>query len=214
MSFLQFTEGPLWTVAWITFVLGGLWRIISLLRFGRKTDLSIPRASAFGGALKGFFVHMVPHGGLTEKTWLRTIAGYMFHLGLFALLIFAAPHIAFIQESIVAVDIPALPRWGFIVAAEVAFAGLILLWFRRITDPAMRQVSTWDDHISSHLTFLTMLSGCLALQESNDSLRAIHMLFVDLWLIYFPFSRLGHAFTFIFSRGYTGMIFGRRGVSP
>jgi nitrate reductase gamma subunit len=59
-----------------------------------------------------------------------------------------------------------------------------------------------------------MLTGCLALQEANPSLRALHMLSVEVWLIYFPFSRLMHAFTFVFSRGYTGMIFGRRGVAP
>lgn len=214
MTFLEFTEGPLWTLAWVVFVLGAAWKIIGILRFGRKKDLSVPRASAMTGALKVLALHFVPHGGMAKKTAFHTLAGYMFHLGLFALLLFAAPHIAFIQDKIIAVDLPALPRWGFIVAAEVSFAGLILLWFRRITDPAMRQISDWDDHVGSWLTFIVMLTGCLALQEANPSLRALHMLSVEVWLIYFPFSRLMHTFTFVLSRSHTGMIFGRRGVSP
>jgi nitrate reductase gamma subunit len=37
---------------------------------------------------------------------------------------------------------------------------------------------------------------------------------VNLWLIYFPFSRLMHAFTFSLSRGFTGAIYGRRGITP
>jgi nitrate reductase gamma subunit len=125
-----------------------------------------------------------------------------------------APHVVFIDDRILGIAWPALPRWGFIVIAEAAFAGLILLWFRRITDPVLRKISDRDDHVGSWLTFLVMLTGCLALQESHDSLRALHMLFVDVWLIYFPFSRLMHAVTFVFSRGYTGAIFGRRGVTP
>ncbi len=40
------------------------------------------------------------------------------------------------------------------------------------------------------------------------------MLIVDIWLIYFPFSRLMHAFTFVLSRGNTGAIYGRKGMNP
>ncbi len=107
-----------------------------------------------------------------------------------------------------------MPRWGFIVSAEIAFAGLIVLWVRRFSDPVMRLISDWDDHMGSWLTFLVMLTGCLALQEAHDSLRATHMLFVNIWLIYFPFGRLMHAFTFILSRGATGASYGRKGMNP
>ena len=91
---------------------------------------------------------------------------------------------------------------------------LIVLWVRRICDPVMRLISDWDDHVGTWLTFLVMLSGCLALQESHDSLRAIHMLLVNVWLIYFPFSRLMHALTFALSRGATGAVYGRKGMNP
>lgn len=212
--FLDFVEGPLWVVACVVFIAGALWRIVGIVRFGRRPDISIPRASALVGAIKGQFLHFVPHGGFSFRTRYHLIAGYMFHLGLFVLLIYAAPHVLFLKENVVGFDWVALPRWGFILSAEFAFAGLILLWIRRISDPVMIKISDWDDHVASWLTFITMLTGCLALQESHDSLRAIHMLFVDLWLIYFPFSRLMHAVTFVFSRGYTGAFFGRRGVVP
>ena len=59
-----------------------------------------------------------------------------------------------------------------------------------------------------------MLTGCFALGETSAGLRALHMGLVNLWLIYFPFSRLMHAFTFALSRGYTGAIYGRRGITP
>jgi len=88
----------------------------------------------------------------------------------------------------------------------------VLLWLRRMMHPVMRQISTFDDHAAAVLTFVVMFTGCMALLLSHDSLRAIHMLTVCMLMIYFPFSRLMHAFTFVISRGYTGAVMGRKGV--
>ena len=214
MTFLEIVEGPLWYLGASVFVIGAVWKIVGILLLGRKADLSIPRASASVGALKAQFLHFVPHGGFTFRTIYHLVAGYMFHIGLFVLLLFAAPHVTFAQNNILSIDWPSLPYWGFVVAAQFAFAGLILLWVRRISDPVMIKISDRDDHVGTWLTFLVMLTGCMALQEGNEMLRATHMLLVDLWLIYFPFSRLMHAVTFMFSRGCTGAFFGRRGIVP
>ena len=78
----------------------------------------------------------------------------------------------------------------------------------------MRQISDRDDHLGTWLTFIAMLTGCLALQETSPVLRGIHMLCVEVWMVYFPFSRLMHAFTWVLSRGFMGANYGRRGVSP
>lgn len=214
MTFLEFVEGPLWYFSVSVFVIGALWKIVGILRLKRKTDLSIPRASASVGAIKAQFLHFVPHGGFTFVTVYHLVAGYLFHIGLFVLMLFAAPHVIFMQSNIINIEWVALPHWAFVVSAQAAFAGLILLWVRRISDPVMIKISDRDDHIGSWLTFLVMLTGCMALDESVEALRAIHMLMVNVWLIYFPFSRLMHAVTFVFSRGYTGAFFGRRGIVP
>ena len=54
----------------------------------------------------------------------------------------------------------------------------------------------------------------LALQEAHTGLRLLHMFTVEVWLIYFPFSRLMHAVTFLFARSHTGATYGRRGFTP
>lgn len=214
MTFLELTEGPLWYVAATVFVVGVVWRLVGILRLGRPADRSVARASGFGGALKAIVLHSIPHGGNLPRTIYHFVTGYAFHLGLFVLLLFAAPHVKFIHDRLIGVSWVAMPRWGFLIAAEAAFAGLILMWVRRLTDPVMRRLSDADDHVGTWLVFTVMLTGCLALQEAHDGLRALHMLFVDLLLIYFPFGRLMHAFTFVFSRAYTGATYGRRGVTP
>ena len=214
MMFLELTEGPLWYIAVTVFLLGVVWRLAGILMLGKPKDLSASRASSVGGAIKAILLHSVPHGGNLPRTVYHFLVGYGFHVGLFVLVLFAAPHVEFIEQRIVSVPWGPMPRWAFIIAAEAAFAGLILLWVRRQTDPVMRKLSDWDDHIGTWLVFIVMLTGCLALQESHDGLRALHMLTVEALLIYFPFSRLMHAFTFVFSRSYTGATYGRRGVTP
>ena len=212
MSFLQFSEGPLFYVAGVIFLAGAAWKMLGLLRLGRRPDLAPPKGSAAWGFVRGNLRHFVPRGIFTRRTWLHIVAGYRFHIALAVLGFFGAFHIAFI-ERLTGLSWQALPRWGFIVAADFAFAGLIALWVRRISDPVMRQITRGEDHASTILTFLVMLTGCLALQESHASLRAIHMLFVDIWLLYFPFSRLMHAFTFVLSRGHSGATYGRKGIN-
>ena len=213
MTFLEFTEGPMFYFAAAVFLAAGLWRLVGIVRLGKKPDLAPARGSAAMGFIKGNLRHFVPRKLFAQRTWMHLLGGYGFHLGLFVLFFFAAPHIAFI-EKFTGLSWPALPRWGFIIAAEIAFAGLIVLWVRRFSDPVMRLISDWDDHVGTWLTFIVMLTGCLALQEAHDSLRAIHMLSVNIWLIYFPFGRLMHAFTFVLSRGATGANYGRKGMNP
>ena len=214
MTAQQFIEGPLWYFAATVFLIGVAWRLLALVLIGKPKDLTVSKSSSVGGAAKAVVLHSVPHGGNLARTVYHVVSGYLFHLGLFALLLFAAPHIVFINERIINVPWPAMPRWAFIIAAEAAFAGLILLYMRRLTDPIMRQLSDWDDHIGTWLTFLAMLTGCLALQESHVGLRLFHMVTVQAWMVYFPFSRLMHAFTFAMSRKYTGSTYGRRGFTP
>jgi nitrate reductase gamma subunit len=213
MTVLGIVEGPLWYAAAAIFVVGALWRIGGMLALPARVELSEPRASAAAGAVRSILQHSLPRPAFVRRTAFHVVTGYMFHLGLFALLLFGAPHVAFIKERLLGFAWNPMPRWAFIVTAEVAFLGLMLLWLRRLLDPVMRKISDADDHAGSCLTLLVMLTGCFALQEADKSLRILHMLSVEAWLVYFPFSRLMHAVLFLFSRGYTGATYGRRGVA-
>ncbi len=213
MSFLDFVEGIFFQIAAIIFLFGVVWRMVGLLRIKRRKDISPPKASAAMGFIKGNFRHFIPRGIFARRTWVHLVGGYSFHFGLLILIVVGAPHVAFLKSQFLGFDWWVMPRWGFIVASDFAFAGLILLWVRRISDPVMRLISEPSDHLGTGLTFVVMLTGCLALQESHDFLRAMHMMFVDLWLVYFPFSRLMHAFTFFLSRGHSGATYGRKGIN-
>ncbi len=209
--FKHLVDGIFWDIALWVFVIGVLWRILSIFPVGNKKDLSVARTTGLTGAIATNISRFFPRAEMRSRTRLHVVAGYMFHLGLFALLFFAAPHILFV-ESLTGLSWPAMPYWAFIVTAQIAFVGLLLLWIHRVMDPVTRLISSADDHIASILTFIVMLTGCMALLEGFEGLRVLHRFTVELLMVYFPFSRLMHAFMFIPSRAFTGAWFGRRGV--
>ena len=212
MSIGEFVDGPFWYFSLAVFVLGVSWRLIGMLVMGGKTDYSVPRASAATGALATNITRFFPRADFFSRIKLQVVAGYLFHIGLFALLFFAAPHIEFYRERLLGFGWPAMPEWAFIVASEIAFLGLMLLILHRMMHPVTRMISDRGDYIGSILLFFVMLSGCLALARSHEALRVIHFFSAELLLLYFPFSALMHTFTFPFSRGFMGAHYGRRGV--
>ncbi len=205
-------DGPLWYFSLTVFAIGVGWQLLAILLRKRPRDLSVARGSAAPGALRTVFSRFWPHREIASQVSLPLIAGYLIHIGLFALLFFAAPHVVFLEENLLGFGWTPMPHWAFIVSSQAAFLGLILLWLRRIMNPVSRLLSTRDDHVAAILTFIVMLTGCFALLEGATALRLLHRFTVELWLIYFPFSALMHTFTFIPSRALTGAWFGRRGV--
>ena len=205
-------DGPLWYFSLAVFVIGVLWQLGSIVFASRKADLSVARGDATSAAIKNIFSRFIPHKEIAPQIGIQVVAGYLFHLGLFALLFFAAPHVLFLEENLLGFGWTPMPHWAFIMSAQAAFLGLIILWLRRMTNPVSRLISTLDDHVVAILTFVVMLTGCLALLEGFTALRLLHRFTVELWLIYFPFSALMHTFTFIPSRAFTGAWFGRRGI--
>lgn len=214
MSILELLEGPLWTFSAAVFVIFVLWRLVSILDFSGRGAVPKPQGSRLLGAIRALLARFVPRSPFTRsgRVWFVTLAGYAFHLGLFVLLLAAAPHVEFIEAKIVELPWEPISRTGFIVAAEISFLGLIMLYTRRFVDPLVRKINRPDDHIASVLTFIVMLTGCMALGRQSEFLRGLHLGLAELWLIYFPFSSLMHTFTWPISRWITGWEAGRRGV--
>ena len=118
---------------------------------------------------------------------------------------------------------PALPDVVMYVAAAVTIVSLVFAGAIRFTDPVRRTISTADDWITWTVTFLPVVTGmALSIEPSASILArervlydgplAVHLLSLELLLIWFPFGKLMHAFFFVFSRGATGMRFSHRGV--
>jgi len=217
MDLLSFARGPALTFAMAIFVIGVLWRLIGVLSLPAWRDDSPPRKGAppaWLSALQAILGKMIPHKTFLKEGMFTTVNGYVFHIGL-AICVFAfAPHILFLK-SLFGFDWPALPN-GLIYAAGVITAGsLLAALVYRLANPVMKLISRGNDYISWTLTFLPVVTGLAASSHIGaryETLLALHILSICVFLIWFPFGKLMHAFLFVFSRGATGIRFGRRGA--
>jgi nitrate reductase gamma subunit len=207
-----FIDGPLWYFSLFVFFTGVIWKLLVIVFSKKPVDLSVARTSSGAGAMRTLFTRFIPEKSMLPDIKLQLVAGYMFHLGLFAILFFAEPHVRFLDEHFLGFSWPSMSHAAFIITSQIAFLGLLMLWLYRVLNLVSRLISTPQDHIATILTFVVMLTGCMALLQSFEPLRLLHRFCVELFLIYFPFSQLMHAFTFIPSRAITGAWFGRRGI--
>ena len=218
MTLLEFARGPALTVALTVFIAGTLWRIFRLATRPAPPDRSAPRVdAAMAGALHGILRRFWPHPRFGARIGFSVFIGYLYHIGL-AVIVFAyLPHIEFIRK-LIGVGWPALPAPVTYFAGGVTMFALLVALMLRLTDPVKRLLSRFDDYFSWLVIFLPVATGMAAFDtaagSSNPSYIALHLLTVELFLLWFPFGKLMHAGLAFWSRGITGVKYGRRGAMP
>jgi nitrate reductase gamma subunit len=224
MALLEFARGPGLALALAVFVLGSAWRLYSILRRPAATDLSEARSTALAaGALRGIVRRMWHPATLRRRSLVGTINGYAYHVGL-ALVVFGfAPHIGFVHR-LTGFSWPGVPGAVFVAAVGLTFVGLLYALIARLTSPVMRLISGFDDYASWAVTILPMVTGMALITLPFDApypaiperplAVALHLLSLELLLVWLPFGKLAHAFLVFFSRGATGAAFARKGASP
>jgi nitrate reductase gamma subunit len=225
MDVLAFARGPALAVALAVFVLGSLWRMIRVLSKPRIPDLSPAREGTPPdgvGALRAIVRGMWPRRDFFGAAWFVAANGYVFHIGLALVFFGYAPHIAFVRRF-TGLSWPALPDSVMYLAAATTMVSLLMALFIRFADPVRRLISRADDTVSWIVVFLPLFTGMAVVAEPSAGVLArdhvlyggplaVHLLSLELLLVWFPFGKLMHAFLFAFSRGATGMRFNRRGV--
>lgn len=215
MTLLEFARGPGLYWATIIFVLGIVWRLVGIFLLPRIRDLSKPRnTDNVSNGLRTVASRFVPAPEMEKNVRFQHYTGYVWHIGLFIVILFYAPHIQFFK-SIIDVSWPNLPTAVISISAIVTMAVLVALLVRRIVHPVLRLISNLDDYLSWLVTFLPLLTGVMAFAHFGaryEVMLALHILSVELLMVWFPFGKLIHTFTVWTSRYQLGVTFGRRGV--
>jgi len=215
MTLLDFASGPgLQWALWI-FVFGVVWRVVGAMFLMTRKSLSTPRQwSNIATGLIAVISRSVPAPVFAERIRFQHFTGYAWHFALFISVLFFAPHILFF-ESVLGFGWPHLPNTIILITAIIAIAVLITLLIRRAIHPVQRLISNADDYISIIVVLIPLVTGILAFAHVGgryETLLAIHLLSVEVMLIWLPFGKLIHAFMTIPSRYQAGTSFGRRGV--
>ncbi len=223
MDLLALARGPLLTLSLTIFFVGIAWRLVGILRFGAKPNLAAPRSGAIASAAaRTVFTRMLPRRGFAPSSTLVTVNPYVFHVGLAIVAFGYLPHIDFVQR-LTGAGWPALPDWFVFLAAGATIVSLAIALLFRLTDPVLKLISRGDDYITWIVTMLPLLTGMAVILAPSSAVHAreavvypvplaIHLLSVELLLVWFPFGKLMHAILFIPGRAQLGSFNARRGV--
>ena len=212
---LLWIRGPGLNLAVAIFTFGLVLRLLEIFLLGRSKNLAEVRSNGVAAGFRTIFSRSLPaEGNILRRPRFTFTFGYAFHVSLFVVILFLAPHIQ-VAQSLIGVSWPSLPTPvidGFTVIALIAL--MALLW-HRLTSRLLKYLSTWQDYLVWTLTFIPLLSGYMAYHHlllPYTWLLTLHIASVELLLVLFPFTKLTHAFTLFISRWYTGMMAGQKGV--
>jgi nitrate reductase gamma subunit len=215
MTLLELARGPALRVALFVFLAGAAWRLVGTLFLRRQRPPDPPRdPNAFRGGMRTVFSRFWTHPDYTPVSAWHMGTAYVYHLGLLLVLLLFAPHIEFLS-GILGFSWPGLPSGLVTLVAGASVAALVAVLIRRLLSPVLRTISRTDDWLSWLLLFLPFVTGMLAtahLLLPYPTMLGVHILSVDLLLVWFPFGKLMHAF-FVFPGRYAlGAAYRRKGV--
>lgn len=225
MDLLALARGPFFYLALAVFVIGTAWRLLALWSRPAMGSLAPAKSQAVAGpALATLLKRSLPRAGLRPSSTLVTVNPYVFHIGLAVIALGYAPHVEFLRR-VFGVGWPALPDPVMYVAAGLTIPSLILALIFRRTDPALRLVSGLDDYLSWFVTFAPLVTGMAVISGPSGAASpggtplypgplTLHLLSVELLLIWFPFGKLMHALLVFPGRMQLGAMLARRGVRP
>lgn len=214
---LDFARGPALQFSLAVFVFGVTWRLVSLMFMPWAKDKSVARPGAkptLWAAMAEFFRRMVPKPAFAKYTRFTTINSWVFHLGLVIIILSFTPHILFIK-SLTGLTWPALPNIFIFAVGGVTVASLILALAQRLTSPVLQLISTMDDYVTWLVTIAPVLTGLAAASHVGlryETLLAIHILSICVFLVWFPFGKLMHSFLVFITRGEMGAQLNHRGI--
>ncbi len=188
-------------------------RVAWILHFKASRERGLAEGSSIRGA--GYALAGVALPGVMEsirRKPLFYVQFVIFHVGVAAaiaatFIIPYAPRLLEIRPVVYAFQA---------VMAAAALVGVLRL-VRRVRDPRLRAVSRPDDYAAVTLMILFFAAGVLAApnrwQESEAPLIAFFAL-TAFFLVYVPFSKIGHYLYYPFIRADLGRTLGHRGVLP
>lgn len=222
MTLLEFARGPLFYGALLFFIAGMSYRLIRIVALRWTADHVPPKKSKFGGVvvsfLKGFLIWpFYPWvRGTFSKRPLTYIAGGILHLGLLLVVFFGTPHML-VWKSLEGYGWPTLPLPVIDWVSAITIIALVVLLVSRLTDPVMKKLTGTSEVLNLLVVLLPFISGYLLthhLVGQYEMVQGIHILTVDILLIWIPLSRISHFMFYFFSRGIHGAEFAKRGAQP
>jgi len=206
----QFVSGPLLWLAFIVFIAGCLYRLISLLVLVHRKERFIYSYMSWKYSLRSILRWSTPFA--TENMRRHpgmTIVAFAFHVCLLLTPLFLLAHIVLIEESW-NLSWWTLPDGLADAMTLIVIAGCIFFFVRRLTNPEVQYVTSASDFILLAIVIAPFVTGFLAYYQwfGYKFFVITHILAGEVMLVAIPFTRLSHMLTAPLTRAYMGSEFG------
>jgi len=209
-SFYNFVSGPLAWVAFIIFIGGSLFRLISLLILVHRKEKFIWAYMSLKYALRSILHWSTPFA--TEnmrKHPALTIVAFAFHICLLLTPIFLLAHVTLVDESW-NLSWWTLPDGVAQIMTLIVIAGCVFFLIRRLVNPEVNYVTSASDYILLAIVAAPFVTGFLAYYQwfGYRFFLNLHILAGEIMLVAIPFTRLSHMLFAPLTRAYMGSEFG------
>ncbi|MEJ2722710.1 MAG: nitrate reductase [bacterium] len=205
----EFARGPLVWMAFIIFIGGSNYRVVSTIRHAHKDKVVLPYMRWRYG-LRSILHWTVPFAAKNMRMRPAfVVLSFAFHICLFLVPLFTLGHIVMWEQSL-GVSLWALPNSLSKVMTFIVIIGALSFLMRRLADPTVRFVSTAGDFILIALVVAPFITGLMAYYQlfNYQTVITVHMWFGAIWLAMIPFTRIAHMLYFPMTRAYMGCEFG------
>lgn len=209
-GFYAFITGPMVWVAFIVFVSGCLYRILSLLLTAHKKEHYLFSYMSFKYGLRSVMMWMIPFATVNMRRQpVMTGVSFVFHVCLVLAPVFLLSHVVLLEEAW-NLSWFALDDGTADVMTVLVILSCLYFAYRRIRVPVVRYVSSAQDYVVLAMVALPFLTGFLAYHQvcCYQLMLSLHIVSGEVMLMAIPFTRLGHMITGPLSRAYMGSEFG------
>ena len=210
LEIYQFVSGPLAWSAFIIFIGGCLYRLISLLVLVHRKERFIYSYMSLKYGLRSILRWSTPFA--TENMRRHpgmTIVAFAFHICLLVTPLFLLAHVILIEEAW-NVTWWTLPDGLADAMTLIVIAGCIFFFIRRLTQREVQYVTSASDFVLLVIVAAPFVTGFMAYYQwfGYKFFVILHILSGEIMLVTIPFTRLSHMITAPLTRAYMGSEFG------
>lgn len=206
----NFVSGPLVWVAFILFVGGILYRLITRILMVSKPDNVVTDYFSLYYALRSILHWIIPFANRNSRQRpIMTIVTFAFHICLLVAPVFLLAHVILVDQAW-GVDWWTLPEAVTDIMTLIVVGGCVYFAWRRLTQPEVKFVTFASDYVILAIVAAPFITGFLAYHQwlGYKFWLILHILSGEVMLVAIPFTRLSHMIYSPFTRAYIGSEFG------
>ncbi|MEE9495845.1 MAG: nitrate reductase [Desulfobacterales bacterium] len=209
-SLYNFVSGPLVWLAFIVFIGGCLYRLITLMVLVHKKEKFIYSYMSWKYGLRSIVRWSTPFATENMRRHpAMTIVAYVFHICLILTPIFLLAHVTLVDESW---DLSwwTLPDALAVIMTLMVIGACVFFLVRRLVNPEVQYVTSASDYILLAIVAAPFITGFLVYYQwfAYQTLLILHILSGEIMLVAIPFTRLSHMLFAPLTRAYMGSEFG------